>query len=306
MLLLNRYTLALVLWLTFLFNIERLHINKTEFIDIAAPIYVLAVALVVVGLVLPQWQRMRTLTMQLLALLLFVIIKLFHGRPYWGDGYTYLTLFELSATLITITLAQKVGSLSADFVGTVRTMLFSDLAGRVYASDEAELIVKREMQHSRRRNRPLSVLVVEAGAEGAVVNVSTTAREIERLLAKRYSLEAMTRLLAGAIRRTDFILDQTGQGRLVLVTPEMRKEQAGAVLQRLNDQTQKRLGVTLRCGVASFPDQGITFEELIDQAERDLRGELPERRGEVMIAPAATQAEELTLVTNSTIGSGAD
>ncbi len=127
MLRLNRHIIALVLWLSFLFNIERLDldIGAPDVSNIASPIYIVATIMVVLGITLPQWRRVPIWRMLLIAALSFVVSQFVDGRPSWGGTYTYISLFELTAVLLSMALAYNVGSLTADFVDTVRALMFS-------------------------------------------------------------------------------------------------------------------------------------------------------------------------------------
>jgi GGDEF domain-containing protein len=292
MLSLPRYILALVLWVSFFFNIERLHINKSELINIAFPVYLLATALLVVGLVLPQWRPTSAATMLVIAFVSFWPAKLLYGRPFWGDAYTYLTLLELAAVLVTATLAHKVGRLIADFVETLRGLFLADLEGRVHPSDQAEGLVKREMQSARRRNYPLSILLVEADTAGSTIEQTATAREVQRLLTQRLGLVRLTRLLALNLRPSDSIVEEIGQRRWLLMTSEVHQAQATAILQRLNDQTKRQFGIRLRYGAASFPEQGLTFEDLITRAEQDMKTGHAARNGDATNDATPISTEE--------------
>lgn len=303
MLRLNRYILALVLWLSFLFNIERLDldIGSPDVFNISYGAYIAAVVMIIVGLTLPQWRRRSHWLVGVLAVVAFIVAASIDDRPAWGGGYTYLSLFELFAIITTAALAYSVGRLSADFIDTVRSLIFTDTEGRVYNINEAENLIKREMQYTRRVNRPLSILVLEADANGARADLQATAQEIQRLLAKRYSMMALARLMGRTLRRTDFILDHAKEGRLVLVAPEMHKEQTAAIVERLNEQAQRRLGIALRSGVASFPDQGVTFEELLYQAEQDMQPSGVKRRGLDDRDQRGSTTEQLPVLDGATV-----
>ncbi len=292
MLSLPRYIVVLFLWVSFFFNIERLHINKSELINIAFPVYVVVTVILVLGLVLPLWRPISTTSMLLVAFVAFWSAKVLYGRPFWGEAYTYLTLLELGAVLITAALAHKVGQLIADFVETVRALFLADLEGRVVSSDQAEGIVKREMQSARRRNFPLSILVVEADAAGAAVELGATAQEIQRLLTQRMGLIRLTRLLAHSLRPSDSIVEEIDQRRWILMTSEVHQTQATAILQRLNDQSKRQFGIRLRYGAASFPEEGLTFEDLVAKAQQDLSAGHAARNGDGNIETAPIAAEE--------------
>lgn len=273
MLRLHRYIVALILWLTFFFNVERIDlvVDAKNVSDIASPIYIVVGLVAVLGVLLPRWEWFSIWKMLFLSLVCVGIGYTFSKHPILGDLYTFVSLFELSSVLVTAVLSYTVGRLIADFVDTVRSFVITDSDKRVYTREQVEAVIRREMQHSRRVNRPLSVMVLDPAGEHAEVALSATAREIQKLLLKRYSLVSLLRLLLRTLRRTDIVLDRTEQGRVVVIMPEVRHEQIEAVIARLNESTRRRLGFTLRYGVASFPHHGLTFEELMRSAERNLR-----------------------------------
>jgi len=271
MLRLNQFILFLILWLALFFNLERLHVQKTEVIDIAGPVYVLTVFIVVLGLVLLQYYSISRLTLELIATVLFAVIKVTDRRPIWDDGYTYVTLFEYLSILITGLLTYEVGRRTADFVQTVRMFLFADLQDRVITPQQAAPLLAREIQSSRRTNNPLTVIVVEPQSQDAPIHLTATAREIQDIFVRRYRLVALARLLTRFIRTTDFVLDQSDKGRILFVAPEINRTQVTAVVRRMAQHACESLNVTLNWGSASFPEQGLTLEELVYQAERDLK-----------------------------------
>lgn len=298
MLRLNRYTLALVLWLSFLFNVERLDldISSPDLFNISFPMYITTVALALVGLLLPQWRRMPIILSQLVAVVAFAVASSLDDRPSWGGGYTYLSLFELSSCLITLTLAYIVGRLTVDFLDTVRAMLFADGSSRVYDIKDADTLLKLEMRSARRANRPLSVVLLEAKAEDSKALRTATAQEIQQLMVKRCSIISLARMLSKSIRTTDFVVDQSESGHLVLVVPEATKSETYGMLDRLTQIVQRRLGVSVNYGVASFPQQGATFEELVFQAQQQLDGNPDLRRDEEMVERRGRITEQYPVI----------
>lgn len=281
MLRLNRYLVLLVGWLAFFYNIERLDFDsKNDVFNIATPVYIVVTILVVLGIVLPQYRRVPLWRMLLIAVLSWSTTLLTVREGFWGGAYTYISMFEVTAAMLTVTVAHRVGTASADFLETVRSLMFSDMDDRVYQMNEAEPMIKREMQFARRANRPLTVMLLDTNNNGKPLDHQIAAQEIQQLLARRHSLVALTRLLTRTLRRTDFVLDQTKEGRLVLVMPEMKPDQTQAIIRRLKERAQRRLGIAVRCSVASFPEQGVTFEELVYQAEQQMRPVGHDRRSD--------------------------
>jgi hypothetical protein len=298
MLKLNQYLVALILWLAFLFNIERLdlEVRNTEVFNIASPVYVVTLAVVLLGVLLPQVRRIHLWHMHLTAGLLFVVTMWFDGRAAWGGIQTYLTLFEFAAVLLSVTLATLVGQASADFLESARALLLSGTDGRIYQGPQAASVIKREMHFARRANRPLSVMVLDTEEDSKPVRLHTTTQEIQRILASRYKQVSLARLLARIIRRTDFLVDESEDGRLILVMPEMTHEQTTAIVERLNQQVQERLGSGLRYGVASLPEQGVTFEELVYQAEYDSKSKYHGRFHDRPVVEHSGTTEKMQLI----------
>ncbi len=298
MLKLNHYLVALVIWLAFLFNIERLdlEIQNTEVFNIASPVYAVTVAVVLLGIVLPQLRQTQFWHIHIIATILFVVTMWFDGRTAWGGIQTYLTLFEFAAVLLSATLAALVGRASADFLESARALLLSGTDGRIYQGAQAAAVIKREMHFARRANRPLSVMVLDAADDGKPVKLHNTTQEIQRIFARRYRQVSLARLLARIIRRTDFLVDESEEGRLILVMPEMAREQMVDVVERLDREVRARLGSDLRCGMASLPEQGVTFEELVYQAERMLLPPRQARSSDVPDEEHDAATEKLQLV----------
>lgn len=298
MLKLNHYLVALIVWLSFLFNIERLdvEIRNTEVFNIASPVYAVTIAVVLLGVVLPQLRQTHFWHIYGIATMLFVVTMWFDGRAAWGGIQTYLTLFEFAAVVLSATLATLVGRASADFLESARALLLSGTDGRIYQGAQAAAVIKREMHFARRANRPLSVMVLDAEDDGKPVKLHNTIHEIQRIFARRYRQVSLARLLARIIRRTDFLVDESEDGRLILVMPEMSREQIMDVVARLDREVQARLGSGLRCGVASLPEQGVTFEELVYQAEHMLAPKRQERSTDGYIDEHDNTTEKLQLV----------
>jgi len=108
---------------------------------------------------------------------------------------------------------------------------------------------------------------------------------------QRYVLAVTARMLARHLRRTDLIIEDGKPGRLILVAPETPESNARILGDRLVHLVQDRLGITARYGVATFPDHSLTFEDLLDVAERHLRQVQPQE----VQAPEALRVPEVNM-----------
>jgi GGDEF domain-containing protein len=137
------------------------------------------------------------------------------------------------------------------------------------------------MISSRRRQRPLSLVVLQADPSSMNMMMHRLVQDVQRLMMQRYLLVSITRVLSRHTRRTDIIIEGQQPGRLVLLAPETTGEQAIALGERLTRVAQERMGIDANYSVASFPEQALTYEELLNVAEQRLGRQLPDQRNQL-------------------------
>ena len=75
-------------------------------------------------------------------------------------------------------------------------------------------------------------------------------------------------VLQEIVREADIVTYAATLGRCIVMMPEVPKADARLALDRMGRICANRLTFPIRAGVAAFPDDGWTLEELIQQAER--------------------------------------
>ncbi len=95
-------------------------------------------------------------------------------------------------------------------------------------------------------------------------------QDVQRAMMSRYVASSMVRVLDNALRRTDLMLQHREAGRFVLICPETDPASLKGLIERIRSAASQRLGVSVNCGIASFPDGALTFDELLNKAESQL------------------------------------
>jgi GGDEF domain-containing protein len=67
------------------------------------------------------------------------------------------------------------------------------------------------------------------------------------------------------------VIEQREQGRFIVLSPETSAENSAMLVQRIQAAAVEHLGVNVKCGVASFPDSALTFDDLVHQAENRIQ-----------------------------------
>jgi len=72
------------------------------------------------------------------------------------------------------------------------------------------------------------------------------------------------------------------EGRFILLLPETDQKHVADVVQRIAIQVERELGLQLKIGAATFPDEEVTLTGLVERAEAQMAEPLAEMNARVM------------------------
>jgi len=87
------------------------------------------------------------------------------------------------------------------------------------------------------------------------------------MMIKIYTSNKLIRFLDRELRRTDLVLELGQNGEIILLLPETDLKKGHILAKRICAKIVAEFDVEVNCGLASFPEQALTFEELVKQAE---------------------------------------
>ena len=195
------------------------------------------------------------------------------------DRYALVSAVGAGVSVLGVWLASRTlnGLLSSQ--GLLALLGLERDRGRSTPFDIDHPYIQEQMARSRRYEKPLSVLVVDPRPTNDASAWRQLLQEIEDQVALRYATRSLAAKLAPRLRATDRLFRDDGTQRLVLVCPETKPEDARQLVERLLAQAGgHRPAVRVGVGVASFPDEALTFEELLRTAEDSLVNEANERK----------------------------
>lgn len=274
----RKAVLYLLIFLAIVYNVERLDLGRANTIDISSVVYVvilIAVASIVMLRPLAQ-MPMRYVMVGWLASFLVARIGTAYllERPIWGGVYTYLTITEVSLVMAAVLLARNVSDHLLDFEEAVQNITLADISHRVQHINQAYDEVQKEIMRSRRHSYPISVMVVEPDPGSVQVTLNRSVLEIQQAMMTRYVLTSLMRITKDVTRRTDMIIDQAiDKDSFVVFCPDTNNEDAVLLANRLQSSISEQLGVRVCCGLATFPDEALTFETLIERADLKIQCE---------------------------------
>ena len=265
---LRHYILYLVIALVFFFNIERLDFNEGNFVNIHSFVYVLAVSAIFSIIALPVFMRFsaHTAVAVWLGTYLTLHLILFKGQEILND--IYITMTEIGMLVVFTFLAYKIARSLQEFKQAVESVAITHLQGTSLLLDEADDFIRKEMRRSRQYQRSLSVIVATPDYPSLKEPLPPLVQEMQETIANHFARAKLAKLISEEVQLVNTVLEDRGNERFVIVCPEADKADVSILAEKICAVIKRNLSVDVHCGIASFPDMALTFEELIVQAEK--------------------------------------
>jgi len=148
------------------------------------------------------------------------------------------------------------------------TLAFGAFPNRVRDIEVESQRIKVELTRSRRYQRPLSLLMIEVEPD-IEQTASAIARTIQHDLMNRFSFARVGQVIDDLIRQTDLFLKDR-RGRYVILCSETRLPEVELFANRISEAVKEKTGLRMFWGYASFPDEALTFEDLMQKARERL------------------------------------
>jgi GGDEF domain-containing protein len=139
--------------------------------------------------------------------------------------------------------------------------------------DDENQRIKIELTRSRRYHRPLSLVLIEAESEDEKITREML-KSIQHDLLTRFTTARVGQIIDDRIRQTDLVLrDQ--RGRFIILCPETEYSSASLLAKRVSQAIKERTSLKVLWGVSAFPDEALTFDDLLQKARERLVVSVP-------------------------------
>lgn len=185
---------------------------------------------------------------------------------YLGDSRPIeVQLIQLLLLLISAGLSYDVGKRIAQVDKAMDGLSSSAYPNRVRELHAAREVIAAEISRSRRYHRPLVVLSLRLSSwEGSKADLKRY-DSLERDMLKRFAVAKVSQILSELARSTDIIL-RDKEGDYVLLCPETNLKAASVLAKRIEAAVDESLNSKIEWGSAEFPDEALTFEDLLQTA----------------------------------------
>jgi GGDEF domain-containing protein len=257
----------LVIWLFLFYNIERL----SKPIDIAGVAYSFVPVVAVLTLSIPRLRQIPLWMHLVVPIPIFLVLKAWLGFPVWGLAMP-LTVTEICVIAITIILSRWVSNGMDEFENAIAHITIGQIDTQVEPFSTGQAEMYREIRRARHYQRPLALLAVGVEEKSIQVVLDRMVQEVQQAMMKRYVLSDIAKTLCQKLEDYN-VIAQTNSHFLILL-PEVSSDQLAELAGRLHQAVSEQVGATLQIGTASFPDDAVTFESLVDRAVGEMNGKL--------------------------------
>ena len=270
---------ALFIWFFFFYNIERL----SEPINVATFVYIFVAVCAVFIILLPSLQRMPLYWAFLIALLPYFVLKIALGYQ-MGGAYLTITVTEVSAIWLTIVLSGQMGKRLGKIGDTIHILTLGQQTKRSLPFKEGQGLIYREIRRARRYHRPATLLAIAAEDASVDLLLDRFILDAQREIIHQYVAARIATVLMEELQDSDVITQRNSH--FIALLPETKRENVGEIIQKIEAVVKEKLGLKLKIGLSTFPEEAVTFESLLKNAETKMENATDVGEGELSLSLA--------------------
>lgn len=175
-----------------------------------------------------------------------------------------LTVTQVSGIVVTGLISRQISSGLREVERLVDEITSGYVGKPAKSFSEAQDIIYRELRRARHHQRPLSVITLKVDEKSVNLALPKIIAEVQKAMMNEYVLAGVTRILAQNV--SDFGTIARRDNYFVVVLPETSNQEAPEVAAKLEKIVYDNLKVNLLSGTASFPEEAVTFEALVNLA----------------------------------------
>jgi GGDEF domain-containing protein len=238
-------------------------------INFASYFYLAVLVAVPVTLFFPSISRVSAYVPLLIwAGVYLVLLQIINRNNSANTGELPVIVLEFMLLEVGVWFAHQLALQISHAESVMDALALSAFPNRANDIDSENQRIKIELTRSRRYHRPLSLVVIESESDD-----EKTTREmlksIQHDLLNRFTSARVGQIIDDRIRQTDLVL-RDRRGRFIVLCPETDLENASLLARRIAQAVRERTSLHVLWGVAAFPEEALTFDDLLQKARERL------------------------------------
>lgn len=238
-------------------------------INFANYFYLAVLVAIPLTLFFPKISRISVYVPLLFWAVVYIVPLQLINRNYSANkGELAVIALEFMMLEIGVWFAHQLASQISHAESIMDSLALSAFPHRARDIDSENQRIKIELTRSRRYHRPLSVVMIQSESEDEKITREAF-RNIQHDLMSRFTSARVGQIIDDRIRQTDLVL-RDYQGRFIVLCPETDLPNASLLAKRISQAIKERTNLRVLWGVAAFPEEALTFDDLLQKARQRL------------------------------------
>lgn len=271
---LKRSFFGAAIYLALIFVLGQTDYADQPIINFANYFYVAVLAALPLTLFFPSISRVSVyIPLAFWAVVYLVLLQIINRNYSANKGQLSVIVVEFILLMVGVWFAHQLASQISHAESIMDALAMSAFPNRARDIESEHQRIKTELTRSRRYHRPLSVIMVEMEPED-----EKTTREmlksVQHDLLNRFSSARLGQIIDDRVRQTDLVL-RDYKGRFVILCPETDLPGASLLGKRIARAVEERISLRVLWGAAAFPEEALTFDDLLQKARERLVYSVP-------------------------------
>lgn len=253
-----------ILWMTFLFNLERPDILN---LNLSSAVYVVSAVALIGIMLLPDLSQMR---LGILLVPVFAFYAIARILPIMGNAEAgaVTVVIEILVILVTVFTARILSANVTNFEEVLENLVIGSNKTRVQPMAEGEQVINGELFRARRFSRSVGFVLLKLSDVEQMQLNAIKSLDYQGLLQRRFMRTRAVQITESLVYATDPLTWYNDE--LVICLPETSREEVNKFAGELHSLISMMMNLSVPIGVASFPEDGLVLSDLIATASNNL------------------------------------
>ena len=266
---LKRSFFGAAVYLTVIFVLGQADYADRPLINFANYFYLAVLVAMPLTLFFPRISRISVYVPLLFWAVVYIVLLQLINRNYsTNKGELPVIALEFMMLEVGVWFAHQLACQISHAESLMDALAMSAFPNRARDIDSESQRIKIELTRSRRYHRPLSVALIQSESDEEELTREAF-KNIQHDLMSRFTSARVGQIIDDRIRQTDLVL-RDYQGRFIVLCPETDLSNATLLAKRISQAIKERTNLRVLWGVAAFPDEALTFEDLLQKARQRL------------------------------------
>jgi GGDEF domain-containing protein len=262
---LKRSFFGAAVYLAVIFVLGQADYADRPLINFANYFYLAVLVAMPLTLFFPKISRISVYAPLLFWAVVYIALLQLINRNYSANrGELAVVALEFMMLEVGVWFAHQLASQISHAESIMDALALSAFPNRARDIDSENQRIKIELTRSRRYHRPLSVVMIESESEDEKI-IREAFKNIQHDLMSRFTSARVGQIIDDRIRQTDLVL-RDYKGRFIVLCPETDLPNASLLAKRISQAIKERTSLRVLWGVAAFPEEALTFEDLLQKA----------------------------------------